>query len=56
MTPEDVAKADQASKALADLLPSLWRGIYKGCVNQGFSESESLELLKIYITATARTS
>lgn len=55
MTPSDQAKFDQATAALSDMLPTLWRGIYQGCINQGFTPEQSMELLIAYIATQAQT-
>ena len=48
-TPQELADMDQANRMLCDALPGLWWGLYEGCLNQGFSEDQSLELVKEYI-------
>ncbi len=40
---------DQQRALLLELLPPLWRGIYGGCLEQGFSEQQAREILKAYI-------
>jgi len=48
------AKLDQSSALLAEMLPPLWWGIYKACVDEGFTESQALELVKTYLSSTVR--
>ena len=50
--PKDIASMDQSGKLLADILPSMWRGLYTGCIEQGFSEPQAMDLLKTYIRAS----
>lgn len=47
------AKLDQASATLVEMFPPLWRQLYDGCAKEGFSDSESLELVKAYILSQA---
>ena len=49
VTPEQIADMDQASKAMADTFPTLWWGLFKGCVDKGFTREEALELVKAQI-------
>ncbi len=56
ISPEDQAKFDQASKAIADNVPSLVRSLYMGFCIEGFSELQSLELCKVYILGMLRGS
>ena len=43
------ANYEQAEALLVELFPPLWRQLYDGCVKQGFTEEQSLALLKAYI-------
>ena len=47
------AELDQAQAFLAEYLPPTWRNLYEGCKREGFSELESLGLLKTYILSQA---
>lgn len=51
LNPKDVADFDQASKAIIDGFPVLWWGLYKGCVDQGFTEGQAIALVMTYITS-----
>ena len=50
---DDKARAefDQSAELLGEALPAMWKRIYDGCREQGFSEADSRDLLKTYITA-----
>ena len=52
LTPKQIADGDQAFKLLAETLPAFWRSIFVNLVSEGFSEEQSMELLKHYITVT----
>ena len=43
------AIVDQNKAFVVESFPPLWRQLFLRCVEVGFSESESLELVKIYI-------
>ncbi len=52
MTPMDdsqKASLDQQAAMIGDMLPPLWRRIYLGCIEQGFSDVDSLRLVIAYI-------
>ncbi len=46
------AEFDQASAALTEMLPSMWRRLYLKLIDEGFIQSEAFELLKTYVTAS----
>ena len=46
------AEFDQTIALLAEIYPNQWRRMYLGLVKEGFTESEAMELLKSYITAS----
>ena len=48
------AQLDQSSALLAEMLPPLWWGLYRACVDEGFTESQALELVKTYLSSTVR--
>ena len=52
--PKKTAQMDQDIKLVAESWPPLWRGIYQGCIDCGFSKEESFELLKVYVNTTCR--
>jgi hypothetical protein len=47
--PEKQAEMDQSAAWLGDNLPNLWRRLYEECGRRGFSEDESMQLVKAYI-------
>ena len=47
--PKKQAEMDQMSSTIAELCPPLWRALFKGCCREGFSEEQSLELVKAFI-------
>ncbi len=46
---KEQAELDQAAAKLGDNLPALWRRIYGGCKDKGFTDIESFKLLQTYI-------
>lgn len=44
-----VAELDQAKAELKELFPAMWKSIYDGCLDEGFTEAQSMELLKAFI-------
>lgn len=49
MTPKQIHEVEQATAFITEHLPSLWRQIYDNCIKEGFTEKQSMELLKTYI-------
>lgn len=49
MTPEEKASFDQSSALIADSFPPLWRRLYTGLIEEGFTKDEALELVKAFI-------
>lgn len=43
------ADFDQAKSTLAETFPPWWRELYVSCIREGFSEEESMDLVKTYI-------
>ena len=43
---------DQDAACLADVLPKMWWGLYRGCMEEGFTREESLMLVRAYVRAT----
>lgn len=43
------AMIEQGRATMIEYMPPLWRGLYEASIREGFSQSESLELLKAYI-------
>ncbi len=52
MTPAQQAKVDQAIAEFAEFMPSVCWQMYSGLLAQGFSDAQSLELVKTYVLAT----
>ncbi len=40
---------EQGMAFIGNSLPPLWRRIYVNCISEGFSESQAMELLKVYV-------
>lgn len=40
---------DEAVTQATDLFPPMWRSLHDKCRSEGFSDSESLQLVKAYI-------
>lgn len=53
MTPKEIAEYDQNAKLVLDVIPSFWKQMYVSLIKEGFSETQSMEILKTYITASA---
>ena len=47
--PKDLAAFDQDCKIICETFPPLWFSLYTGCVEEGFTEVQALELVKAYI-------
>ncbi len=43
------SKIDQSTALMAEMWPPMWRNIYLSLVKEGFTEVESLDLLKVFI-------
>lgn len=51
LNPKDQAAMDQATSFMLEHFPPLWRRLYTSLVQEGFKESEALDLTKTYIIA-----
>ncbi len=49
-----IAEIDQATAELSGMLPTLWKSLYDGCINKGFSQSQSMSLVMAWIRATTQ--
>lgn len=49
MSDKDAHNFDQNAAFLGDSFPPLWKRLFDGCVSVGFTELQSMELLKTYI-------
>lgn len=43
------AQLEQSCATLSEFMPPLWRGLYDGCIASGFTDAQSIELVKAYI-------
>ena len=50
---EQFQQFEQNSAMMADVFPVTWRRIYVNLVREGFTEEQSLSLLKAYIAGMA---
>lgn len=51
---EQMKKLQELDQTLANIsstAPRLWRGIYDGLIEQGFNESQAIDLVKTFIQA-----
>lgn len=44
------AELDQSTQAIVEYFPTLWFNLYKELLEKGFTEYQSLELVKSYLT------
>ena len=49
-----MAKIDQGQAFLIEYLPKTWYGIYKNCIREGFTEEQTMSLLKSYVASLAK--
>lgn len=52
LDPEMIAKLEQAAAAMLEVAPVLskqWKALYDGCMNEGFTAEQSMQLVKAYI-------
>ena len=40
---------EQAIAGMREVFPSSWRQLYEGCIEEGFTEKQSMDLVKTYI-------
>jgi len=45
------AEIDQATTGLIEVIPPVWRGLFQGCIAEGFTAEQAMELVKAYILA-----
>lgn len=48
------AELDQSCSMMCELFPPLWYGLYVALLDQGFLESQALELVKVYILSQGK--
>lgn len=46
---EKRAMLDQAKAEIEEVLPGMWWGLYNGCVKEGFTELQAIDLVKAFI-------
>jgi hypothetical protein len=44
---------EQNRSVLVEMLPPLWRGLYLGCINEGFTEEDAMRLVCAQILGSA---
>ena len=49
MTPKESSELDQALATMVDLIPRGAKGMYDGFIEQGFTESQAMELTKVWV-------
>lgn len=47
---------DQARTTLIDHYPKMWKGLYAGLIEEGFTEQQALVILLTYITTSCKAS
>ena len=45
------AAIDQAKAGAEEIFPPLWYGLYRRCVEEGFTEDQAIRLVKAYIVS-----
>ena len=48
-TPQMIQQFEHGSTVIIDYFPPLWYGIYKKCVEEGFSEQQAMQCVCAYI-------
>jgi len=48
----DIHAMEQSSTFVIDNFPRLWFGLYRQCMEEGFSETQSMSLVKVYMNTT----
>lgn len=51
---EKIRKMDEARTFVVDHYPRLWKGLYTGLVDEGFSETQALRILLTYVSTSCR--
>ena len=49
-----IALLDQAKAELSDMLPDLWKSLYDGCIDKGFTEAQSMSLVIAWMRCNAK--
>lgn len=50
---DKLRQLDEETTLMIDTFPSLWRGLYEGCIREKFTELEAMEILKAFISKPA---
>lgn len=45
------AKLDQCKAEIGEVLPGMWWVLYQGCMREGFTEQQAMDLVRAYIEA-----
>lgn len=51
LSPKDVSDFDQSRAMVVDIWVPLWRGLFTGALDAGFTEGQALSLVNNYTTA-----
>lgn len=51
---QQIASMDQSIARIADVLPTLWFGLFSKCKEAGFTEDQAMQLVKTYVTTSCR--
>ena len=52
MSPKEKAELDHAHALICEVVPSQWRRMFCRLLEEGFTETQALSLLKMYIKST----
>ena len=54
MDPKQRAEFDQNMALMLDFVPTAWWQLYVRLIAEGFTESQAMDLVKTYVTATSK--
>lgn len=54
LDPKKIAEIDQAAAMLVETLPTMLHGLYKGCLEQGFTEPQAMSIVLKYLGSLAQ--
>jgi hypothetical protein len=49
LKPHEIAGMDQNNQLIVDTYPAFWWGLYKGCREQGFTDSQAFALVQTWV-------
>jgi len=49
LDPKKQAEFDQGIAAMSEVLPQMLRGFFCGCIREGFTEEQALQLSKVWL-------